>query len=241
MNLGARIFFDLEGHDAKIEVFTTRPDTLFGATYMVLAPEHPLVPSLTTADHEDELKAYLKQAALKSDLDRTELAKEKTGVFSGSYAVNPVNDQAIPIWIADYVLMGYGTGAIMAVPAHDTRDFEFAQTFNLPIICIMEPQTDDSDLKAQVLAGTACWPEDGHYIRSSNPNGGLDINCLNKKDGIICGFDADSLCDDNYLVEIEYMGHKDDSSFIFIDIFRCAKKINLPLTNKNIFSSHTPY
>ncbi len=151
---------------------------------MVLAPEHPLVASITTDDKKQEVETYLKQAALKSDLDRTELAKEKTGVFSGTYAINPVNGQPIPIWIADYVLMGYGTGAIMAVPAHDTRDFEFAQTFGLPIICIMEPETDDADLKAQVLAGDACWTEDGSYIRSSNPEGGLDINGLNKKEGI---------------------------------------------------------
>ena len=181
---GAEVDFQVQGQDATLRVFTTRPDTLFGATYMVLAPEHPLVPSLTTSEHQDELEAYLKQAALKSDLDRTELAKEKTGVFSGSYAINPLNGQAIPIWIADYVLMGYGTGAIMAVPGHDTRDFEFAQTFDLPIICIMEPQTDDSDLKGQVLAGAACWTEDGRYIRSNNPDGGLDINGLNKEDGI---------------------------------------------------------
>jgi len=181
---GAEVDFQVQGHDAMIRVFTTRPDTLFGATYMVLAPEHPLVPAITTPENQDQLAAYLKQATLKSDLDRTELAKEKTGVFSGTYAINPVNGQAIPIWIADYVLMGYGTGAIMAVPAHDTRDFEFAKTFDLPVICIMEPQANNPDLKAQVLAGEACWTEDGCYIRSANPDEGLDINGLNKQDGV---------------------------------------------------------
>ncbi len=189
---GAEVDFDIEESEkskiknqkSKIRVFTTRPDTLFGATYMVLAPEHPLVPDITTEDNKDLVETYIKQATLKSDMDRTELAKEKTGVFSGTCAINPVNGQAIPIWIADYVLMGYGTGAIMAVPAHDTRDFEFAKTFNLPVICIMEPETDDADLKAQVLSGEACWTEDGSYIRSANPDENLDINGLNKEDGI---------------------------------------------------------
>jgi leucyl-tRNA synthetase len=174
----------IKNQKSKIRVFTTRPDTLFGATYMVLAPEHPLVATITTSEHKAAVENYMRQAALKSDLDRTELAKEKTGVFTGSYAINPVNGAQIPIWIADYVLMGYGTGAIMAVPAHDTRDFEFAQTFDLPIICIMEPDTDDAALKEEVLAGQACWTEDGKYIRSANPAGGLDINGLNKQDGI---------------------------------------------------------
>ncbi len=119
--------------DPSITVFTTRPDTLFGATYMVLAPEHPLVPQITTPEQKAAVEAYQQSIASKSDLERTELAKEKSGVFTGAFAVNPVNDERIPIWIADYVLMGYGTGAIMAVPAHDERDFEFAQKFALPI------------------------------------------------------------------------------------------------------------
>jgi leucyl-tRNA synthetase len=125
--------------DDVLRVFTTRPDTLFGATYMVIAPEHPLVERLTTAEHEAEVRSYRAQAATKSDLDRTELAKEKTGVFTGSCAVNPVNNRAIPIWIADYVLLSYGTGAIMAVPAHDERDFEFAGQFNLPVKIVVAP------------------------------------------------------------------------------------------------------
>ena len=121
---GAAVFFSLENMDEKLEVYTTRCDTLFGATYMVIAPEHPLVGKLTTADQKDAVEAYIKEASRKSDLDRTDLAKDKTGVFSGSYAINPVNGKRIPIWIADYVLISYGTGAIMAVPAHDTRDWE---------------------------------------------------------------------------------------------------------------------
>ncbi len=120
--------------DDVLRIYTTRPDTLFGATYMVLAPEHPFVDRLTTGEQREAVNAYRASAARKSDLDRTDLAKVKTGVFTGSFALNPVNGQAIPIWIADYVLMGYGTGAIMAVPAHDTRDFEFARQFGLPIV-----------------------------------------------------------------------------------------------------------
>ena len=125
--------------DTKIRVFTTRPDTLFGATYMVLSPEHKLVPQITTAAQKEAVEAYKNFAATKSDLERTELAKEKSGVFTGAYAINPVNGEQIPIWIADYVLASYGTGAIMAVPAHDTRDFEFAQKFNLPVVQVVQP------------------------------------------------------------------------------------------------------
>ncbi|MBL9190338.1 MAG: leucine--tRNA ligase [Opitutaceae bacterium] len=131
---GAEILFDLENQAlGQLKIFTTRPDTLFGCTYMVIAPEHPLVDALTTTEQRSAVAAYRQKAAGKSDLERTDLAKDKSGVFSGSYAVNPVNDQRVPIWIADYVLMGYGTGAIMAVPAHDERDYEFAQQFSLPI------------------------------------------------------------------------------------------------------------
>ena len=126
----------------SVRVYTTRPDTLFGATYMVLAPEHPYVDGLTTAEFRDDVDAYRRAAASKSDLDRTDLAKTKTGVFTGGYAVNPVNGEPIPIWIADYVLMGYGTGAIMAVPGHDERDFEFAKTFDLPIRAVVMPSDD---------------------------------------------------------------------------------------------------
>ncbi len=136
---GAEILFDLENKAlGQLKIFTTRPDTLYGCTYMVVAPEHPLVGALTTATQQPAVEAYQKKASAKSDLERTDLAKEKSGVFSGSYAINPVNGQRVPIWIADYVVMGYGTGAIMAVPAHDERDYEFAQQFSLPIIQVID-------------------------------------------------------------------------------------------------------
>ena len=141
---GAFVDFQVDGHSEKIRVFTTRPDTLFGATYMVLAPEHPLV-ELITPDNSIEwanIEQYRAAIAAKSDLERTELAKEKTGVFTGAYAINPVNGEKIPIWIADYVLASYGTGAIMAVPAHDERDFEFAINFRLPIRPVVKPPLD---------------------------------------------------------------------------------------------------
>jgi len=178
---GAEVDFAVPA--GKLRVYTTRPDTLFGATYMVIAPEHPQTASLTTPEQKEKVEAYVKAAALKSELDRTELAKEKTGVFTGSYATNPVNGKKIPIWVADYVLTGYGTGAIMAVPAHDTRDFEFAQKFDIPVICIMEPDNScPPELKEKVLSGEACWTSDGKYIRSSNDE--LNLNGLSKKEGI---------------------------------------------------------
>ncbi|HRX82377.1 MAG TPA: class I tRNA ligase family protein, partial [Pirellulaceae bacterium] len=149
----------------------TRPDTLFGATYMVIAPEHPFVDRLTVADQKSAVKSYCEQAAAKSDLDRTELAKDKTGVFTGSYAINPVNGEEVPIWVADYVLISYGTGAIMAVPAHDTRDFEFAQHFNIPVIAVVDPgELEDVD-RAAVLAGTECCTEQGTAVNSGDYNG----------------------------------------------------------------------
>ena len=183
-SIGAEVDFNIDGLKEKIKVFTTRPDTLFGATYMVLAPEHELTKTLTTSDNQVAIDEYIKAASLKSELDRTELAKDKTGMFTGSFAVNPVNNQKIQIWIADYVLTGYGTGAIMAVPAHDNRDFEFAKKFDLQINCIMNPATEDNELKKNVLKGAACWTEDGVYINSANENTGLDINGLPKKEGI---------------------------------------------------------
>ncbi len=185
---GAEVDFaiaDAEGKptEKKLRVYTTRCDTLFGATYMVVAPEHAMVPELTTAEQKAAVEEYVHAAALKSDLDRTELAKEKTGVFTGSYAVNPLTGTKIPVWVADYVLTGYGTGAIMAVPAHDTRDFDFAKKFNLPVICIMEPDAScPEDVRPKVLAGEACWAADGTYINSENAT--LCLNGLNKKQGI---------------------------------------------------------
>ena len=154
---GASVFFKLEKSEEKLEVYTTRCDTLFGATYMVVSPEHPLVGTLTTSEHKEAVEAYIVSSAHKSDLERTDLAKEKTGVFSGSYAINPVNGKKIPIWIADYVLISYGTGAIMAVPAHDTRDWEFAKKFNLPIVEV---------LKGEVDVQQQAWTEDGLHVNS---------------------------------------------------------------------------
>jgi leucyl-tRNA synthetase len=159
---GAEVDFPVAGVE-PIRVFTTRPDTLFGATYMVLAPEHPLVDRITTGAQREAVAAYREQAARKSDLDRTDLAKSKTGVFTGANATNPVNGREIPVWIADYVLMGYGTGAIMAVPGHDERDFEFAKTFGLPIVRVVAKNTAEADvllLEAE--------PEPGVAVNSRN-------------------------------------------------------------------------
>lgn len=181
---GAEVDFKIEGLDEKITVFTTRPDTLFGATYMVIAPEYHLVDEITTDTYREQVQVYIKASSLKSDLDRTDLAKEKTGVFTGRYAINPVNNERIPVWVADYVLTGYGTGAIMAVPAHDTRDFEFAEKFGLPVLCIMDPDVSDPAQRERIISGSECWTEDGNFINSSNPETGIDINGLNKEAGI---------------------------------------------------------
>ena len=152
---GAEVDFQVEGGTEKIRVFTTRPDTLFGATYMVLSPEHRLVAGLTTPAQAAAVKQYQEFAATKSDLERTELAKDKTGVWTGAYALNPVTGGRIPIWIADYVLASYGTGAIMAVPAHDERDFEFAQKFALPVVQVVQPPDAKTDWQGFCDEGTA--------------------------------------------------------------------------------------
>jgi leucyl-tRNA synthetase len=163
---GAQVVFTTATGD-ELPVFTTRPDTLWGATFMVLSPEHPLVETLTTAEQQAAISAYQTEAAAKSDIDRTDDTKEKTGVWTGSYAINPVNGEQIPIWIADYVLMGYGTGAIMAVPAHDQRDFEFARKFDLPVKVVVQPQgeTLDGDTLAEA------WPGDGVMANSGPLDG----------------------------------------------------------------------
>ncbi len=181
---GAEVDFQVSDTSETLRVFTTRPDTLFGATYMVVAPEHPLLDTFTSAEQKSKVDAYVAQAGLKSELDRSDLSHEKSGVFTGSYAINPVNNAKIPIWVADYVLMGYGTGAIMAVPGHDTRDFEFASAFGLPIPCILDPDTEDMALREQVVQGIACWTGDGNYINSASQETGLDINGLSKEEGI---------------------------------------------------------
>ncbi|MDC6268233.1 leucine--tRNA ligase [Lysinibacillus fusiformis] len=165
---GAEVKFGIDGTDENFTVFTTRPDTLFGATYCVLAPEHKLVEQITTADQRQAVETYLEKVKMKSDLERTDLAKEKTGVFTGAYAVNPINGKKVPIWIADYVLVSYGTGAIMAVPAHDERDYEFASAFNLDIVPVLE----GGDISKEAFTG------DGQHINSDFLNG------LNKVEGI---------------------------------------------------------
>jgi leucyl-tRNA synthetase len=158
--------------EGVLRVYTTRPDTLFGATYMVIAPEHPMVDRLTTPERHDKVAAYVKAASFKSDLDRTELAKEKTGVFTGSFATNPVNGEPIPVWIADYVLASYGTGAIMAVPAHDERDFEFAKKYGIAIKAVVDPgEALSAEDRAKVLAGELVAPMPGVAINSRNFDG----------------------------------------------------------------------
>ncbi|MCE5341561.1 MAG: leucine--tRNA ligase [Planctomycetaceae bacterium] len=169
-SIGAEVDFKVDGFDEIITVFTTRPDTLFGATYMVLAPEHPIVDEITTAEQKQAIEDYKKLAQSKSDLDRTDLAKDKSGVFTGAYAINPVNETKIPIWISDYVLSSYGTGAIMSVPAHDERDFEFAKKFNLPIIPVVEPK-DDKALAEKIEKGEYCFTGEGIAINSGEFNG----------------------------------------------------------------------
>ena len=163
---GAWVEFQVQGSQSKVTVFTTRPDTLFGATYMVLSPEHALVKEITTAEQAGAVKQYQGFAAGRSDLERTELAKEKTGVFTGAYAVNPVNGEKIPVWIADYVLASYGTGAIMAVPAHDERDFEFAEKFGLPVVQVVQPPDSKTDWKG--------FTDDGTAVNSTGPDVSLD-------------------------------------------------------------------
>ncbi|HJS65895.1 MAG TPA: leucine--tRNA ligase [Nitrospiraceae bacterium] len=175
-SIGAEVEFDLAGVSGTVRIFTTRPDTLFGATYMVLAPEHPLVAVVTTADRRTEVTAYREAAARKSDLQRQELEKEKTGVFTGGYAINPVNKEPLPIWIADYVLMGYGTGAIMAVPAHDERDWVFAKTYSLPIREVIA----GGHVEQEAFIAT----DKGTVINSTTPDRSFTIDGLTPDDAI---------------------------------------------------------
>lgn len=162
---GAEAYFPIQGHAEKISIFTTCPHTLFGATYVVLAPEHPLVSKITTQDARSAVDAYQKKVAQESEMDRTDVNHEKSGIFTGAYAINPINDQLIPIWIADYVLMNYGTGAIMAVPAHDERDFAFATKFSLPIKHVIQPCEEK---------GEHCWTGDGILFDSANKDVSLN-------------------------------------------------------------------
>lgn len=167
---GAQITFKVEGTEHSFKAFTTRPDTIFGATYAVLAPEHPLVKELTSEEKRQEVASYIETVKLKSDLERTDLAKSKTGVFTGAYAINPISGEKMPIWIADYVLATYGTGAIMAVPAHDDRDYEFAKQFDLPIVEVVE----GGNIEKEAYAG------EGKHINSDFLNGLDKIQAIEK-------------------------------------------------------------
>ncbi len=196
-SVGAQIDFAVESIGQTITVFSTCPDTLFGATYLVLAPEHPLVKDLTQEDRKEEVATYIKEVASRSEIDRSDQGKKKSGVFLGSYAINPANGKLIPIWIADYVLMGYGTGAIMAVPAHDERDFEFASLFKLPIIPVYDPnvasakdkvseESNPEEVRREVLNGQRCWPWDGTSINSRNESVSLEgMNVAKAKETMI--------------------------------------------------------
>ena len=173
---GAHIDFKIDGHDKKFTVFTTRCDTLYGATYCVLAPEHPYVDEITTSEHKEEVNKYKKECSFKNDLERTELNKDKTGVFTGAYAINPVNNVKIPIYISDYVLATYGTGAIMAVPAHDERDYEFAKKFDIPIIQVLEEVTgnphENETKKNSIVAVVYDEKEDKYLTINWHDKGG---------------------------------------------------------------------
>lgn len=184
---GASVHFPVKDSDVAIEVFTTRPDTLFGATYMVLAPEHPLVQKITPTSNHTIVQDYQKKSSAKTDLERTDLNKTKTGVFTGAYAINPVNNEEVPIWISDYVIATYGTGAIMCVPAHDERDFEFAKKFGLPIVYVYKPDFKEhpelvseksTNIREEDFEGLQCLPNDGICIRSENQE--ISLNGLNQ-------------------------------------------------------------
>lgn len=176
---GAHIQFAIDGFSDQLAVFTTRPDTLFGVTFMVAAPEHPLVEKITTPEQKQAVLDYKKKVQAESEIERTDATRKKTGVFTGAYAINPINGKKIPIWIADYVLMGYGTGAIMGVPSHDERDFDFAQQFKLEVIPVFDPDFKSysefvpenqnlGELRKQILKGSFCWMGEGKYINSTH-------------------------------------------------------------------------
>ncbi|MBI5154685.1 leucine--tRNA ligase [Candidatus Poribacteria bacterium] len=196
-SLGAEVDFPVEGRSEVIRIFTTRPDTLFGATFMVMAPDHPLVEAITTPEQRAAVDAYRALCAQESEQQRTSLEKEKTGVFTGACAINPVDGRRIPVWIADYVLMGYGTGAIMAVPSGDHRDFAFTRKFGLPVMPIVEPDVTQLDpqnvsgvdslddlerVRAAVMSGDAAWSGPGRIINSANDE--VSLNGLPKEEAI---------------------------------------------------------
>ena len=192
-SVGAHVTFQIDGHDKNFTVFTTRCDTLFGATYCVLAPEHQYVLEITTPEHMDEVKAYIQECAKKNEMERTELNKDKTGVFTGAYAINPVIGDKIPIYISDYVLASYGTGAIMAVPAHDDRDYEFAKKFNIPIIQVLEEETGtphENEKEKQSIVAVVHDPKKDQYltINWKDKGGRLFVGGTrkNQEDAVAC-------------------------------------------------------
>lgn len=176
---GAQVDFVEPTTQEHLSVFTTTAETLFGCTYLMLAPEHPLIDRITTPSQRAEVKAYQAQAASKSDLDRTDLAKDKSGCFTGAYAINPANNAQIPIWVADYVLMGYGTGAVMGVPSHDERDFAFTKQLGLPFIVVIDPQNAvPTEERQRILDGEQCWMGEGTLFHSTNEE--LSLNGLTR-------------------------------------------------------------
>src|ERR671921_762404 len=167
---GAELFFEIEGY-GSITVFTTRPDTLFGAKFFVMSPEHPAVEQITTPERSDEMRAYVEKASRMSEIDRTDVTREKTGVFTGAYALNPANGERIPVYIADYVLMGYGTGAIMAVPGHDERDFEFARKYGIEIRTVIAPPDWDGEDLVEAYAGEGTMVNSGRFDGTPSTEG----------------------------------------------------------------------
>lgn len=192
---GASVSFIEECSHEPIEVFTTRPDTIFGVSFLALAPEHALVASIVTRDQREAVEEYVRQTAAKSDLERTDLSKQKSGVWTGTYAIHPITGVKIPIWIADYVSTGYGTGAVMGVPAHDERDFEFAQVYKLPILPVIDPDINSipsenilspEEIRLAVLGGKMCWTGEGSATCSSHKDIVLDgMNALSAKEAVI--------------------------------------------------------
>lgn len=228
-SIGAHVIFKIKDTDKQFKVFTTRCDTLFGATYCVMAPEHELVDEITSSDKKAEVLAYKNQCASKSDLERTELNKEKTGVFIGAYAINPVNNKEIPIYISDYVLASYGTGAIMAVPAHDDRDYEFAQKFNIPIIQVLEETTgtkhENETKKESIVAVVYDETENKYLTINWGKNGGRlfvggtrkenesAISCAIREIEEETGYTDIELCECGFKINHHYYAYNKDKYF----------------------------
>ncbi len=228
-SVGAHVDFKIKGHDKTFTVFTTRCDTLFGATYCVLAPEHEYVLDITTKEHLEEVKEYIRNCSLKNEMERTELNKEKTGVFTGAYAINPVNGREIPIYISDYVLASYGTGSIMAVPAHDERDYEFAKKFNIPIIQVLEevtgtPHENESEKKSIVAVVydrendkylTINWKEKGGrlFVGGTIKDGETPLECAIREIKEETGYTDLELKEESFKINHHYYAYNKDKYF----------------------------